>query len=259
MSTANIVPGFPLTGVSPDSISFFKRLITWPSSVPSNPRETLYANLIDGLKTAGIALDCLFVFAAADFMTCCVDLVSNRVANWPLGFGVFTADQGVSPQGSSAYLDLMFNPSTDGVNFQRDNASCFFWLLGTQNTPTNVLGNTSGILAVTLSVNAGHLNWKMNDHADGGIAGNDAGAGSITDGFYLLNRPSSSATALYENGSQVAAVSQASAEIPNGKPNLSSNNQFTVAILGFGASLPGDQITTLCNLCQTYLHAIGAV
>lgn len=256
MSAALIEPRSSiLIGNSPSSQSFFNRLITAPVA----PRETLYSSFIDTLAAASILLDSCFLFAAIDLMTACTDLYANRVAVFPqnLSAGIFVANQGITPMGGSAFIDTLVNPSLL-TNFQQNSACCFFRLRGT-NSPTNIFGNSSGTLSVTLSATGGHINWKINDHADGGISGNDAGAGSITDGFYILNRTSSTATALYKDGTQVAAVTQASAAIPNGTVTSSYNNGFTLSSLGFGASLSSGQITSLTNAEYAFCHAAGAV
>lgn len=251
MSAAAIVPRFDIRGNSPAAQSYLDGLLTPPIA----PRETLIAAVIDGFNAQGINCDACWLFAAADQGTAFKSLFGSPIRpNWPVGFGVFTADKGMNPQGSSAYIETGFNPST-ATNFTRNNGCCFFWPLN-GTSPGNILSNSAGV-APTLTFSGGHILWKMNDGS--ATSGDDAGAIAYADGLYVLNRTASNAKTLDFNGSQIDSKTTASEAIPNGTIQCNVNNIYTCAILGFCQALTSGQRTALyTSILQPYMHGIGA-
>lgn len=254
MPPANIIVGFLLTGNSPDTQQFLNRLVT-PSLTA---RETIYGALIDGLKSDGLSalLEFLLILAAADPVTGFTDILSGSViGKCPVLFCNFVADQGIKPL-SNGYFDTGFNLST-GTKFVRNSACIFGWNLST--SPIGYCIGTGSAAESHIAPYNGfasnHTQWAINSasEVDSGVVATDAS------GFWLANRTGASASAIYQNGVQLATSSVASVAPTNA--TLQCNNTATcrVAVVGAGAGLTAPQITALFNRLNTYLHAIGAV
>ena len=98
-------------------------------TLPSSSQQILQNQLLVDLKSAGIwdKLDTFANFAtdgSSDFAL--IDwkrLTQYTAVNSP----TFTANQGFKGNGTSSYIDTNFTPSTNGVNYQLNNASRFFY------------------------------------------------------------------------------------------------------------------------------------
>jgi hypothetical protein len=100
-------------------------------SLPSSNQQILQNNLVVQLKNADIwnRLDVLWVYATdagSDFAT----------INWknpgfhtdtPINSPQFISNQGFKGNGIDSYLDHNWNPVTNGVNFQTNDASIMVW------------------------------------------------------------------------------------------------------------------------------------
>src|SRR5262249_25024544 len=123
------------------------RLITLPTA----PRQTLYANLINGLVSDGVwpLLDALYIFAAADSGTSLDNLVSASflaTLDAATGSPTFTVDRGWSGCGAAGFRDVNtnFSPATAGGNYTQNNAMLCAWQLGTTQENHNLLGTITG-------------------------------------------------------------------------------------------------------------------
>lgn len=93
-------------------------------TLPSAGQQTLQNQLVVDLKTAGVwsKLDAFSVFATdgdGDFaLIDWVRLVTQTAVSSP----TFTANKGFETDGISSYIDTLYNPTTDGVNYSGENA-----------------------------------------------------------------------------------------------------------------------------------------
>jgi hypothetical protein len=98
-------------------------------TLPSASQQLLQNQLVVDLKDGGIwsKLDTFGVFATdgdSDFaLIDWIRLTDYTAVNSP----TFTANQGFQGNGTSAYIDTNFNPSTSGVNYTLDDASRYFF------------------------------------------------------------------------------------------------------------------------------------
>jgi hypothetical protein len=99
-------------------------------TLPSASQQIIQNQLVIDLKTAGIwsKLDTFGVFATdgdSDFaLIDWIRLTDYTAVNSP----TFTTDEGFQGDGTSSFIDTNFNPFTQGVNFQNDNASRGSWV-----------------------------------------------------------------------------------------------------------------------------------
>jgi hypothetical protein len=112
----------------------YKAVLTYATTqgytLPSAGQQILQNQLIVDLKAGGIwnKLDTFAVFATdgdSDFaLIDWIRLSDYTAVNSP----TFTTNQGFQGNGTSSFIDTNFNPSTQGVNFQNDNASRGSWV-----------------------------------------------------------------------------------------------------------------------------------
>jgi hypothetical protein len=114
-------------------------------TLPSSGQQTLQNQLVVDLKAGGIwsKLDTFGVFATdgdSDFaLIDWIRLSQYTAVNSP----TFTTDEGFTGDGTSAYIDTNFNPSTSGVNYTLDDASRYFFPHAFSSTG-RMDGNTGG-------------------------------------------------------------------------------------------------------------------
>jgi hypothetical protein len=243
----------PSSGFSTQTQAFFDRLFTAPDA----NRAAIYADLIDSLVSAGVwdLLDCLYVLAAADHLTALTNLVGEAPrAIWPLQIGLFTPDQGVTPQGTSNYLDTGFNPS-HAAHFAQNSASLFAWNMSSLPQPGSMIGGSENQISPYDNFAGNHTLWAINSASslDAGLVAPDAS------GFWLTNRTGATTSVLNRNGVQLAASSGGSVRPGTTNINAASNNTCQLAVIGAGAGLSADQSDVLFGALQQYLQSIGAV
>ena len=108
-------------------------------TLPSAPQQKLQNQLVKDLKTAGVwsKLDSFANFATdgdSDFAL--IDwkrLITMTAANAP----AFTDNQGFKGDGSSAYINTNFTPSTDGVNYALNSCSFGYYAFSVLDTGIN--------------------------------------------------------------------------------------------------------------------------
>lgn len=249
-------------GVAPYSAEvtqFFDRLIT----IPTAPRQALYAALIDGLVADGLwsLIDELCV-AGADGATFSTDLKSGAYTP-SLGGLTYTADRGVTGAGSSvSYLLTGFNPSVadeGAAVYKRNSASFGVW-------QRNAAGGGAVNTALLRSAAYGNVVlWPRHSGTDGAVAINNTPVGftnaNDTSGLFVVSRTASNAYTVDRNGVQLAALTTASAAPENNEMALlygSGTAVWQVAAWFFGAGLTVGQRAAVYARLQTYLAAIGA-
>lgn len=177
----------------------------------------------------------------------------------------FTALEGFTGNGSSSYIDTLWNPNDDGVNlalddvcafaYQRTNGPSGDYLFGCQDVGTNGINmlpyfsvGTTGYVQVN---DATTIGWV---------------AGATNLGFYLVERTASNERAVYKNNVSLANDAQASTNLPDFKMYVlarsASNTAGSfgaqqVSVFGAGASLSSGERTALMNAIETYMDSNG--
>lgn len=248
--------------LSSETIQFFDRLITMPSS----SRQTAYSTLIDGIVTAGVwaKLDCLYVFAAEDVGTSLVNLVGPSPAGLIHAGGAgpptFTADQGFSACGAPSLgdVDTGLSPTSGGINFTRNDAMICAWQTGSTATDYRsliTLEDATARIALISKDPSGVTFWGIN--TDGSAYTSSAGAPDGS-GFWLMQRTGATASEIHRNDTVLATSAVASAALQ--APDIcSAPVPNTVSAIGIGASLNSSQQTALYSGLSTYLTAVGAI
>lgn len=231
---------------------------------PTQARKILINNLIVSLQNAGVwtLLDALYLLAAADSQAATLNWVAPATFTLtPTGSPTFTTDRGFTGNGSTAYLDTAYTPSTAGKGMTLNDGHIAGWSLSNlaAATTNRLVGNAIATTGRTLLVprNVGDIcSPLVND--TGGLSV----ASTSTLGHFIANRSSATALQVYNNGTQLGAIVSASvslATVPvcflRDTTNFAS---LQVASGSIGRSLTAPQAAAFYNAQLTYLQAVGA-
>lgn len=253
-------------GYCRQSVQFFNR-----ASVLTPIRKLLYDRMIRSLVASGVwqKLDVLYVFAAPDNTTALTNLVSSSFSGIISGHvPTFTADQGFTGNGSSAYIDSQFVPSTAGGNFTQNNCHISFWDLSSRTVAN------AGIHMGTIGSSVGNTQAAANFTANEFLIQMTAGASANVSeanaqGHHIASRTDSSNMLGYKNGAQALTSATASNGLSDHSililcrnSSVNTAQQFTsdeIASASIGGGLSSSDSLVLYTALQRYLHAIGAV
>ena len=178
------------------------RASTLGYTAPSAAQQTLQNTLVEDLKTAGVwsKLDAFYLFATdgdSDYATLNFVAPSNFQAT-KTNSPTFTADEGFTGDGVSAYLDTNLNQANNTTNYTQDAASfgVYAWndIGGTGEYPMSA-DNLSTRLRWAQNTGANRINHLSTPSPRGNISTNRTG-------LIGLNRTSSTAwEGLDESGS----------------------------------------------------------
>lgn len=245
------------------SIALFARM---PYAI-SIERKDLIDSLIKQLKadTVWSKLDVLYLYAADD--------TSNAKLNWKSPSftttisgttkPVLTANMGFTGNGTSAYLNTNWNPSTNGVNYRRDSASAFTYIRSSVNEAKYIFGAGGAGVSFCRLVpwNGGFIDSRMNDNT-GNLTATTNGAG-----MYTLIRVSSSAFKIYKNDSLKNTASVTSSNVPpvnmftlcrNGNGSAADFTTRQIAMFAAGGFFTDYTQTIIHRRFEWYLNRIGA-
>lgn len=240
-----------------DYISYF-------STPPTLARKLLLNDLFIGLKADGNFAegDRLWLFASEKEQQSTISLMNP--SSTPLDAnGSYTWDSGgYKGDGSSAYINTHFNPSSDNITFEQDSASIILY----SKTPTlenkKDFGVNDGTAfldgQIARASNLANVSINCNGFLSVDVATGD-GAGTIA-----FVRPSLLFINYYRNGVSISNYSQVSSAIPNDLIYILANNaggsaeRFSSRYLAycFIGSSAVDQ-ATFHNRLLAYLTAIG--
>lgn len=233
----------------------------------SSSRFSLLNALCCNLKAVGAwaALDRLWLYTAEDAakpQQALIDLKA-RAAATVVNSPVLQANRGYTFNGTSSYLDSLFNPSTGGVNFTRLDACFGVWVVAAPpSTGGSEIGNDYGgysLLRVRNNATQRLVQVNSSTNATAPPLHNN----NFTGGFHL-ERTSESTQALYRNGVQEWMGSDSSRAIPNdtffvGAVNTSGvASNWTTAQIGaswIGRSLP--DIAGFSSVLRAFMTGVG--
>jgi hypothetical protein len=158
---------YDINNLDSDYVAVLDRAITLGYTLPTFSQIIKQNQLVIDLKDAGVwdKLDTFAVFAtdgSSDFAL--IDwkrLTQYTAVNSP----TFTINQGFKGNGTSSYIDTNFTPSTDGVNYQLDNASRYFYGFD-GGIGQRFEGNLDGVNNMRYGIGVGYSNLKINSGAD---------------------------------------------------------------------------------------------
>lgn len=252
--------GSSSAGNSAESQQFFNRLVT----PPSGARETLYANLIDGLVADGTwsRLDALYVIGA-DEGTARENLIQ---IDYPMRRAFASAtltynfNSGWTGGGGNRFMGSNYNVSTSPGKFQRNDAMIGAWCAAPDSVQ-NLLITEFTPPALTLSSNTflvpdpGTTSWSVN--TDGSTK--STASPTNTSGSWVMQRTGSATSELFFNGSTRDTNTIASAAPPNVELGWIPFNTVIVRAAWFGRALTSGQVSSLHTRVQTYIAAVSGV
>ena len=223
-------------------------------TLPSANQQILQNQVVLSLKDKGLwnKKDAFGLFATngnVDFaLICWKRLIKMDAINSP----TFTINGGFDGNGSSSYIDTLFKPAIDGVNYTQDNAG--FRLNSGTGQSDYILG--------TASIDDGNLRLRKRDDADlqinGGISTID-GVEFDNTGNIHIDRIS--------NTEVVARSSEATVTFSNNSTGLTSNPIWIFRLAGIyidanikslslGSSFTEQEKDDYDTIINTYLNAL---
>jgi len=171
----------------------------------------------------------------------------------------FTALEGFTGNGSSAYLDTNFNPSTEGVNYTLNDASIYVYVRNDVTATAAAVGcQASGYYAGVWPRNSSNIYACQLNDTGASTAGNTA-----TPGLYGADRTASDNIVLSMNGTAMTTSSISSATIPNAnfyimtRPGSSAYATYQISIVAIGGSLTDTIRSNFNTDCETLMDALG--
>ena len=165
----------------------------------------------------------------------------------------FTAYEGFTGDGSSAYIDCNWNPSANGVNFVQNSASAGCYVRTNKQEDRAVIGVVEGLNGVYIyprdnSYVGDKILSKLNDDTYSEVSNTDSR------GMFITSRLQASDKYVYKNASGTQHI-ETSTSIPNlnlfalainsaGSPCEVSTNQISCAFAGAGLSQTAVNVIT---------------
>jgi hypothetical protein len=196
----------------------------------SNTEADAYCNMIKGLETdsiitgnlsgangCGTVIDALWIFATKNVATANLNICgTNYTINASAGTTpmTFTADTGYTGNGSDAYINTSYVPSTSGLNYAQNSASFGVCILNNRTTGLNQAAMGNGDTGLVLSTHI--IPWWSDNNQYISINAPAGGfqAATTVKGMWVLTRTAASgagSTQLYLNGTANQANAGASA------------------------------------------------
>jgi hypothetical protein len=231
-------------------------------TLPSAGQQVKQNQLMLDLKTAGVwnKLDSFRVYATDGSSSYALIDWKRLVLCTAVNSPTFTTNVGYKGNGTSAYINSNYTPSTNAVNYSLNNASIFFYIgsLRTAGQIQAYQGNTG--------VNQSLISAGSPGFGENYINGVDPVFNATTGiGFQLVNRLNSNTLNVYFNG---ILQNTNSSSITTGLSNISlwefgANNGATGflfsdvgnAIIGYGANLTSEQ-SDFNTAVNTYINSL---
>jgi hypothetical protein len=233
----------------------------------SGTENTATTNLICGMVTDGTysIMDGLYVFATNTTTTATLNWAQNAFnLTWTsLGNCTFAADSGLTGDGATCFAGTGYTPSSSGGHMTQNSASIGGCVVNSRSASQNyvVIGTTNG------------ANYSYMQPYNGTTFQYDLQGGTFpsfsqgnAQGSWIISRVSSSALALYLNGSSIATPADTSGALIGQAidvmafNNNGTTNDFTadkIAYAFFGGGLTSTQAGNVRTRLNTYYTAVG--
>jgi hypothetical protein len=247
--------------LTPAYQTVYNAFTTKPDIAVSNAQNAMVA----ALDASGFwnRIDVFYVFAnnASD----------NALINWKnpgtynctkLANPSFNAYEGYQGDGISAYLNTNWNPSTNGINYDINDAAIGIYLrIDQQEDSKYVFGGYDA------ETNQTRLTPRQTTDTYGATINNAglnmAGPNTVGNGLFVLTRTASNACSIYRNNFLIETESDAATFKPNTNMAILSRigshgystNQVSIFFAMDGAN--NADVSTLYPIIQTYMTAAG--
>jgi len=179
---------------------------------PTTARKNLINKTIKSLKDAGYysRMDAIYVFAVQsqhDALLCWNDNSFDPASGGTL---IFKEDTCIGGNGSTGYLDLIYNFTTDATNWTQDDAGMSMWVYGPSTTGTY---NAGGSLAVTFYTSL--MRFVINgwpNFIDGILP--------VRNRMWTASRPNNTTINFYQGGRLNTSGASNSVGVPNANMEL---------------------------------------
>ena len=252
------------TGYEPELLTYVDGLVTPLSNSQLILLNNLISDIKSGLNISNLsdAFDTLYIYAGETQESSLKNLAKNSHHGTGASIPNWTQYQGF--QGASGkYIDLNYNPSTQGINYTSTNASIFYY--GRLNVQDDCTcgGQDSGATMKSFIIgrNSSNQFWAVV---------NTAGyANCMTNydgtGFYIACREDSNTINGYRNGVKQTTKYEAATSIYNVAHygcairigTNTYNAQQELSILGYGRSFNQSEVTAIKNAFEAYMDAHG--
>jgi hypothetical protein len=244
------------TGVDADAASFFSRVYTAGGALSYtevSATETLVANL--KANSLWTPMKAIYPMVGASAAACAQNLKSSSFTG-SFSSGWTFASTGVTPNGTSAYMDTFLAPS--GNISQNDGHASLY----SRSNITNTVGIDLGV-GYTGPNDAFYLSAYYNYLTGGAISNingssfSTVGSNTTSLGFFLSQRTTSTVTDIYQNNSLVQNRISSSNTPSTNTINLGRNttgeySNRELAFASFGASFTTTQRGNLYTAVQAF-------
>ena len=246
-----------------EATALFARRTSAPSSARANLDNKLIYDLID--NSLWIKFDCFWMFAAEDTQAANLNWIKNAHDCTLVNAPVFTVDRGYTGA-ATKYLNTNYNPSTQGVNYILNSASCGVYSRTDAGITAVDMGCFNGTQRSCFldirETGAGLFYGLINTN---GVTNYGAVADSLA--LFEADRSGANLTTGIKRGMSVNTVADVSSSIvslnvfilarnSSGVADTFSTRQLSFAYIGGSMTVP--QHLTLYNLIQAYLTVLGA-
>jgi hypothetical protein len=243
--------------VDPDVVAFFAR-VTAAGGTLSATEQLAIITLVKQMKTDGIwsKMKAIYPMVGASAAACAQNLKSSSFTGSFTATGWTFASTGVTPNGTSAFMDTFFSPSANGMSSSNGHLSVYNRsnitsanpsLIGVIGTTTEIAINFAGLSVFAMFGSLPYPSFAQSDKR----------------GFYSVSRDTSTTVKNYFNGTvKVNGTVVAFTDNPIGKillgvqgtatgnrGNFSSNEQSFASI---GDTLNSTESANLYNAVQAF-------
>jgi len=237
-----------------DSVAFFNRVTAAGGSL-SATEKTAVNTLVVQMKADGIwtPIKAIYPMVGASSAACSRNLKSDDF-NGTFSTGWTFASTGVTPNGSSAYMDTNLNPST--VISGQDSHISYY-----SRTNNNILGADIGCGDIMELL----TNFGNRFYADYPDSSRIDVPNSNSSGYFTVTNDSSNGKNIYRNSINIGASAFVNSNFPNANvgiatwsvtnPNRFSNRE--IAFTSIGPSLNNTQVSNFYTAVQAFQEALN--
>lgn len=240
---------FSLASYDTDAQAFFNRVAT-AGGTTSTTEKNAVNTLVLALKSAGIwsSMKAIYPMVGASAAACAQNLKSSSFTG-TFSSGWTFASTGVTPNGTSTYMNTFLNPTTISLSNVSTHMTYYSRTIAT-GTVIEMGGSGNLFIAITFGVNSNHAINRGN---------NATTIAPISTGLFLGNRINNTNDKLYKNGVVNSTFSSAATTTDNqniyiGRASFSASFCSTkeCAFASIGDGLTDTQAADLYNAVQTF-------
>jgi hypothetical protein len=253
---SNIISVTTTSAFDADYLAVLNYATTQGYTLPSSGQQALQNQLVLDLKDGGIwsKLDTFANFATdgdSDFaLIDWIRLSQYTAVNSP----TFTTNQGFTGNGTSSYIDMNYNPSTQAVNLSLNNNSIGVFQ-DINNAPLGVMISVVNVRFLELindNANSRIITYNMSTGGDLPSVG-----ATSQNGLFTASRSASTTYSIYKDATLIASPLRNSVAIPNANMRFlarTTNSVYGQGRIGMGfagASLTATEVTDLQTAFKT--------